>query len=390
MSTRAGTYISANSDGESYGVFHPKDLPPDPPLELTPEDQDLADKATLSLGRLDGLSLVLPSTALFLYMYVRKEALLSSQIEGTQSSFSELLLSEDDAAPGVPMDDVQEVSNYVAAMQHGLSRLKDIPLSLRLFREIHERLLQGGRGSRLTPGEFRSTQNWIGGSRPGNALFVPPPPNEVIPRLGALERFLHNDPVRTPVLIKAALAHAQFETIHPFLDGNGRLGRLLVTFLLCTEGVLSDPLLYLSLYFKRNRTRYYELLQKVRDEGAWEEWVRFFLEGVHLIASQGCLTAKQIIELFDNDRTQLQSQPHKGVSTGSLIQVHTAMQKKPILMASKAAELTDLSAPTARKCLEVLVELGMVNEITGKKRDKIYTYQEYLSILQEGTEPLKP
>jgi Fic family protein len=223
----------------------------------------------------------LPNTQLFIYLYVRKEAVLSSQIEGTQSSFTDLLLYENDEAPGVPLEDVEEVSSYVAAVNHGLKRLREgFPLSLRLIREIHEVLLSTGRGSDKTPGEFRRSQNWVGGSRPGNVLFVPPPPERVMECMSALEKFLHDDPVRMPALIKVALTHVQFESIHPFLDGNGRLGRLLITFLLCVEGALSQPILYLSLYFKSHRQDYYDLLQKVREEGDWESWGRFFLNSV--------------------------------------------------------------------------------------------------------------
>nr|WP_198027300.1 Fic family protein [Candidatus Paracaedibacter symbiosus] len=236
----------------------------------------LLDQANIALGRLDGMSMVLPDTSLFLYMYIRKEAVLSSQIEGTQSSLSDLLLFESQESPGVPLDDVTEVSCYVAAMNYGLVRLKELPLSLRLLREIHEKLMANGRGSLKLPGEFRSSQNWIGGSRPGNAQLVPTPPEYLIETLGAFEKFLHDENVKLPILIKAALAHVQFETIHPFLDGNGRLGRLLITFILCNEGILKQPLLYLSLYFKSNRQAYYDHLQSVRETGDWEAWIKFF------------------------------------------------------------------------------------------------------------------
>ncbi len=246
-----GDYILSTTMPETFLAFVPRPLPPVPPLQLDGNLYDLIERANRALGRLDGVTTLLPEPSLFLYFYVRKEALLSSQIEGTQSSFSDLLLYEIEEAPGVPLDDVQEVSRYVAALNHGLARLREgFPLSLRLIREIHQVLLSEGRGSERTPGEFRRTQNWVAGTRPGNALFVPPPPTEVMSCLGAMEKFLHDQPVRTPVLIKAALSHVQFETIHPFLDGNGRLGRLLITFLLCAEGALSEPLLYLSLYFK--------------------------------------------------------------------------------------------------------------------------------------------
>jgi Fic family protein len=277
----SGYYVPLSSvGGEHARAFIPKPLPPEPPLKLDLEIQRLVEKAMLAVGRLDGLATVLPEPAIFIYSYVRKEAVLSSQIEGTQSSLSDLLLFEKEGLAGVPLDDVREVSNYVAAMNYGLERLKDLPLSSRLLREIHKVLLAKGRGNEKEPGEFRRSQNWVGGSRPGNAVFVPPPPDQLGECFGALEKFLHNDPVKTPLLIKAALAHVQFETIHPFLDGNGRLGRLLITFLFCAEGALREPLLYLSLYFKQHRQQYYDLLQSVRLNGDWEAWLRFFLTGV--------------------------------------------------------------------------------------------------------------
>lgn len=383
--SRAGTYQSVTTGDETYRIFYPADLPPSPSLRLTGADHDLMDRANRALGRLDGLSAVLPSPTLFLYMYVRKEALLSSQIEGTQSSFSQLLLSETEDAPGIPTEDVREVSRYVDAMEYGLERLDSLPLSMRLIREIHGILLRDGRGATLTPGEFRRSQNWIGGTRPGTASFVPPPPDELPARLDALEKFLHNDPEPTPLLVKAALAHCQFETIHPFLDGNGRLGRLLVTFLLCSEGALSQPILYLSLYFKRNRDQYYRLLQRVRDEGVWEEWVRFFLEGVLLVSEQATDTAKRILALFDKDRVRIQNLKSK---VGSLLRVHEAMQVAPLLRVPKAVQLTGLSEPTVRSCFNILIEQDIARETSGKKRDRLYVYDPYLKILEEGTEPL--
>ena len=282
--------MTNSNSPESFKPFIPKPLPPEPPLNLSGEHYTLLDKAMLSLGRLDGLTWQLPQdvVSLYTYFYVRKEAVLSSQIEGTQSSLSDLILYESSEVPGVPIDDVREVLQYVNAMNHGLKRLRldDFPLSLRLIREMHEVLLSSGRGSEKRPGEFRVSQNWIGGTRPGNAKYVPPPPNEVIPCLGALENFIHEKHLHMQVLIKAALIHVQFETIHPFLDGNGRLGRLLITLLLCSEGVLQEPLLYLSLYFKQHREVYYDLLQRVRTEGDWESWLHFFLTGVQETANQ--------------------------------------------------------------------------------------------------------
>jgi Fic family protein len=300
MKRTTGQWFRVGSGDDAYQAFVPAPLPPDPPLKLTAADHALIEKASRSLGKLDGMTSLLPDTSLFIYAYVRKEALMSSQIEGTQSSFSDLLLFESDQAPGVPLEDVREVSDYVAALDHGLERLRGgFPLSLRLLREIHGVLLRGGRGSDKTPGEFRRSQVWIGGSRPGNARFVPPPTNEIAACMGSLEKFLHGRPAQTPTLLKAALAHVQFETIHPFLDGNGRLGRLLITFLLCAEGALKEPILYLSLHFKARRQEYYDYLQRVRTRGDWEGWVRFFMEGVISTSDEAITTTRRILTLFE-------------------------------------------------------------------------------------------
>jgi len=283
---RLGNYIITSFGDEHVRAYVPRALPPKPALRLDVLLSRIED-ANRALGRLDGVTSILPDPSLFIYMYVRKEALFSSQIEGTQSSLSDLLLFESAEAPGVPLDDVEEVSSYVSAMNFGLDRLRGgFPLSLRLIREIHAVLLAKGRGSTKEPGEFRRTQNWIGGTRPGNAVFVPPPPDKLMECLDAFERFLHVQDRGLPTLIKAALAHVQFETIHPFLDGNGRLGRLLITFLLVAEGALQEPILYLSLFFKTHRQRYYDLLQKVREEGDWESWLDFFLDGVSQTSTQ--------------------------------------------------------------------------------------------------------
>ena len=374
-----GHYVPLPSAaGEKARAFIPNPLPPDPPLDLQPELQELVSQAMLSLGRLDGLATVLPDPALFIYSYVRKEAVLSSQIEGTQSSLDDLLLFENDATPGVPLDDVQEVSSYVAAMNHGLRRLKTLPLSLRLIKEIHGLLLSKGRGSRKEPGAFRRSQNWVGGSRPGNAIFVPPPPDHLLDGLGALERFLHNDPVRTPVLIKAALAHVQFETIHPFLDGNGRLGRLLITFLLCAEGALREPLLYLSLYFKQNRQQYYELLQSVRLTGDWETWLRFFLTGVAETAAQAADTARALMNLAAADEKRIQA---IGKAAGSALRVHRLLQAQPLISIVSAARQLNLTFPTVTTSLQHLQKLGIVRETTGGKYGRLYAYDQYLKLL---------
>ena len=363
--------------GEAYDAYVPRPLPPNPPLNLV-ELYPLLDQANIALGRLDGMSMVLPDAGLFLYMYVRKEAVLSSQIEGTQSSLSDLLLYETDASPGAPIDDVTEVSCYVSALNFGLERLKDLPLSLRLLREIHAKLMNTARGGDKTPGEFRRSQNWIGGSRPGNALFVPPPPDRLMETLDAFEKFLHDDRFNLPILIKAALAHVQFETIHPFLDGNGRLGRLLITFILCAEGVLKEPLLYLSLYLKINRQAYYDHLQSVRTNGDWEGWIKFFLTGVIEVANQATDTARLIINLFDKDRRLID---HSGKSTSTVLAIHRYLQSHPIATTTHIKQACNVSLPTVLRGLETLENLGVVKEVSGKERHKIFVYREYLDIL---------
>jgi len=366
---RLGSYISTTTAGETVKAFVPPALPPDPPLDLGGLYQHL-DRANQSLGRLDGLTTLLPDTRLFLYLYVRKEALLSSQIEGTKSSFSDLLLFENEAVPGVPIDDVEEVSNYVAAMQHGLRRIRGgFPLSLRLIRESHAILLRGGRGANKTPGEFRRSQNRIGGSRPGNAAFVPPPPEQMMECLDRFEHFLHDEKHKLPVLVAAGLIHVQFETIHPFLDGNGRLGRLLITLLLCAKGVLREPLLYLSLYFKTRRQRYYDLLQRVRTEGVWEEWVEFFLEGTETTARQAADTAVQILHLFEVDRKKIRAMGRKAASS---LAVHEYLQAHPLTKIGPAAKDLKLSIPTVTSALETLTKLKIAKESTGKRRDRLF------------------
>ena len=382
---RLGSYIKSSAvGGESYEAFVPPRLPPDPALDM--EDlYPLLDKASTALGRLDGMSMVLPDASLFLYMYVRKEAVLSSQIEGTQSSLSDLLLFENAATPGVPIDDVTEVSCYVAALNHGMQRLQELPLSLRLIREIHEKLMNNARGGHKQPGEFRKSQNWLGGTRPGNARFVPPPPEELKDCLADFETFLHDEKIKMPVLIKAALAHVQFETIHPFLDGNGRLGRLLITFILCSEGVLREPLLYLSLYFKANRQTYYDHLQSVRETGDWEAWIKFFLTGVIDTATQATETAQAIVELFKKDTTHIEK---SGKSTAAVLAVHTYLQHHPITNTASIRTATGLAQPTVMRSLRALEYLGIVNEVTGKERHKLFVYSDYLDILKKGTEPL--
>ena len=384
-----GEYMVCSAASDPFRAFIPKKLPPDPPLQLDPEVHDLLEKATLALGRLDGVTSLLPDSYLFTYFYVRKEAVLSSQIEGTQSTLEQLLLFENEQVPGVPaVDDIREVSSYVRAMQHGLTSIKSakgLPLSLRLLKEIHGILLADGRGSHRMPGEFRISQNWIGGTKPSNATFVGPPSELVMPCLAEFEEFLHDKGGRTPVLIKTALAHVQFETIHPFLDGNGRLGRLLITLLLCSEGALREPMLYLSLYFKTHRREYYEMLQAVREEGDWEGWLRFFLTGVLETAQQAVTAAQAILRLFDNDRRRIAS---LGRPANSALRVHEILQRRPILSATTAAKMLLLAEPTVRAAMKHLDKLQIVHEVTGKDRNRLYVYSDYMSILDEGTKPI--
>lgn len=382
MNKRVGLYSTQKASGESYKAYLPAKLPPEPPLELGLLYPYL-EKATHALAELNSLHKTIPNTTLFIYMYVRKEALLSSQIEGTQSSFSDLMLFEHHQKPDVSLDDVEEVSNYVKAITYGLERLKnDFPLSLRLLKEIHGILLSGGRGASQTPGEFRRSQNWIGGTRPGNALFVPPSIDHLSDCLSDFEKFLHDESL--PVLIKAGLAHVQFETIHPFLDGNGRLGRLLITLLLCANGMLDEPILYLSIYLKENRQTYYELLQAVRESGTWETWLEFFLIGVHQSAKQAIQTAAAINDLFAEDIEKI---AHLGRARFSCAQTLEYMQHLPQVTAPLLAKELKITTPTARSALNKLKSIGVLEEMTGKKRDKVYIYRKYLSILEQGAQP---
>jgi Fic family protein len=337
----------------------------------------LLQRASHALGRLDGASHTLDPEQL-LYMYVRKEAVLSSQIEGTQSTLADLLQYENADAPGVLLEDVREVSRYVNALQYGFERLHGgMPLSLRLIREIHG-ILMGGthRGGQGTPGEFRRSQNWIGGTRPGTARFVPPPPHEVPNAMGALEMFMHDESVAP--IIKAGLVHAQFETIHPFLDGNGRLGRLLITFLLCAQGALTQPFLYLSLYFKEHRDAYYDALQRVRSDGDWEGWMAFYLEGVYDTARQATSTAHDLLTLFSNDRARVLGLRK---ATASALRVYEHLQKRAVISVPKAVPVLNLTHPTVAAAIRRLEALGIVREITGKSYGRQYVYVRQLEIL---------
>lgn len=379
-----GHYVTISTVGETAQAFVPDPLPPNPCLDWMVELHSKFDQALLALGRLDSISTFLPDISLFLYMYVRKEAVLSSMIEGTQSSLSDLLLFELDMEPGVPLDDVREVSNYVAALDYGLKRLAEgFPLSLRLIKEMHNILLHKGRGSNQTPGEFRKTQNWIGGTRPGNAAFVPPPADKVMKCMGELELFLHDRPQPTPALLKAALAHVQFETIHPFLDGNGRLGRLLITLLLCEQKVLREPMLYLSLYFKTHRQYYYELLNGVRLSGDWEAWLNFFAEAVIVTATQAVDTARQLIDLANEDRDRISG---LGRAAASTLRVHRALLERPITSSGWLTDKTDITPATVNKCLRNLEHLEIVRELTSRSRNRLFSYSGILKIMNQGTE----
>ncbi len=369
---------------EHYRSFVPNPLPPRPPVRLDDALQRLLSQADQAIGRLDGMASVLPDVALFLYYYVRKEALVSSQIEGTQSTLSELLLFEADAVPGVPVDAVHEVSRYVAAIDLGVARMRSgEPLTMRLVRALHGELLAAGRGSEKAPGEYRTSQNWIGGSRPGNAAYVPPPPQEVVGCMADLEKYIHARADNTPALVRAALAHAQFETIHPFQDGNGRVGRLLITLMLMHEGVLRHPLLYLSLHFKRTRDTYYDLLQRVRTEGAWEQWVRYFLAGARDTAAAATQAADRLLEIREADRAAIQSAVR---SRPSVAVIHEALTRRPMTSAPSLARRTNLTHQTVMACLRALSALGIVREVTGRAYGRVYEYTRFLAVLSEGTE----
>jgi Fic family protein len=380
-----GRYVTSIAGSEEVRAFVPAPLPPVPALELIGGVRNSLDQGLLALGRLDGAAGTLPDAHLLLYTYVRKEAVLSSQIEGTQSTLDDLLAHELGEAPGVPIGDVTEVSRYVEAMTHGLQRLRNgFPLSNRLLREMHEILLATGRGAAMPPGEFRQSQNWIGGTRPGNAAFVPPPPQDVQHCMGELEKFLHSD---TPALVKAALAHLQFETIHPFLDGNGRIGRLLITLLLCHEGVLREPLLYSSLYFKQNRQRYYDELNGARESGDFERWLDFFATAIRVSAEQATTTGLRISAVFREDRNRVREM---GRQAPTILLVQEALQAKPLATIATLTQSTGFTTPTVTQALGELQKLGIVRETTGRARGRIFAYVRYLDALNAETEATTP
>jgi Fic family protein len=382
---RLGTYIKCNVVEESYQAFVPTTLPPKPPLDLTAL-QDLISNANQAIGKLDIVSEILPDSNLLLYYYVRKEAVLSSQIEGTQSSLSDLILYESDQPPSVPIHDVSEVSSYVKALEHGLKRTREgFPLSLRLIREMHAILLAKGRGNQAQIGEFRVSQNWIGGTRPGNAIYVPPPPEKLMECLDSFEKYLHLENRPYSSLIEAGLIHVQFETIHPFLDGNGRIGRLLITFFLILMGDLKEPYLYLSLYFKNNRSSYYEKLNAVRTTGDWEGWLEFFLTGVSETATQITQTSQAISKLFQQDEEKITSLKRASISAHK---IHGLLKQKAIINIADTASSLDISLPTARKTLKLLADIDIVKEIKGTGKTKLYVYHQLIELLEEGTNPI--
>ncbi len=377
-----GHFQTISTVGEKVRAFVPNELPPEPPIVWTSELEAHFAAANSALGRLAGIVTILPETRVFLYSYIRKEAVLSSQIEGTQSSLSDLLLFESDEAPGVPIDDVQEVSNYVAALEHGMRRLREgFPISSRLIRELHEILLSKGRGSQKQPGEFRKSQNWIGGTRPGNARFVPPPTEEVMPCISSLEKFLHEE--KTTTLLKAGLTHVQFETIHPFLDGNGRVGRLLISLLLSADGTLREPLLYLSLFFKRHRDLYYDLLNQVRETGDWEAWLAFFFEGVAVTGNQAFQMASSLLAVFKEDRERISQ---IGRAARSALEVHRFFQEHPVASIREAHKTLPISIPTLHAAAKQLVQLGILRELPSRGKAHVYSYDRYMEILnaEEG------
>lgn len=381
---RIGSHVSVTTSSEAFKAHVPPSLPPDPPLNMGALSK-LLEQAGIALGSLNTISSFLPDSELLLYMYIRKEAVLSSEIEGLQSSLSDLLRHEISKAQSMAINDVEEVSRYVSAMNLGLRELGKLPLSLCLIRKVHEELIRNTRGHGKDPGKFRRSQNWIGGTRPGNAIFVPPPHEKMMECLGDFEDFLHDDKLEIPTLIIAALAHVQFETIHPFLDGNGRLGRLLITFILCAKGVLKRPLLYLSLYFKANREEYYNKLQSVRETGDWESWVRFFLEGVIETSEQAVETAGHIMRVFKQDRDKITSHMQRGPG---ILMIHDYLKERPVATTTNILEKTELKRPTILRNLSILEDLGIVKEFTGNGRNKVFIYKEYIDILEKGLEPI--
>jgi Fic family protein len=375
-----GRYVKVSTAGEAFEAFVPMPLPPEPPVVWSAALLRRFDAALVALGRLDAVTALLPNAALLLYSFVRKEAVLSSQIEGTQSSLADLLLYEIDEQPGVPLDDAREVSRCVAALERGLKELRGgLPLCTRLLCEMHKVLLTHPGSQGKTPGEVRRSQVWIGGTRPGNAAFVPPPADAVRDGLAALERFINDEPEPVPPLLKAALVHVQFETIHPFLDGNGRIGRLLIVLQLVADGVLREPMLYPSLFFKTHRTLYYELLNEVRLRGDWERWLDFFAEGIEASAAQAVATANSLLALVNADRDRIAA--GLGRAAASALAVHQALQRQPIATSAALVKATRLTPATVNKSLAHLERIGIVGEVTNRQRGRVFSYRKYVEEL---------
>lgn len=377
-----GTYTPAIAGGVKCQAFIPNPLPPAPPLAIDNTLQQRLSDAQVALGRLDAISALLPTADLFLYSYIRKEAVMSSQIEGTQSSLNDLMLYEMEGVPGVPMDDVQEVSCYVSALTLGVQRIREgYPITIRLVRELHQALMTHGRGADKSPGDFRQNQVWLGAHRPDEAVFVPPPANRIAECWTEFERFINDLPETTEPVIKAALAHVQFETIHPFMDGNGRLGRLLIPLILVQANILKEPLLYLSVFFKKHRQTYYDRLQQVRLTGDWESWVRFFADAVATTANQAVQTAQQLNELLQRDKARLLQ---LGRLAGSATHILEALFRNPVINIATLRQHTGITPATIGKALDAMEQqLGMVREVTGQKRNRIYGYTEYITILNQ-------
>jgi Fic family protein len=384
ISERAGRYIVQSS---GYQAFYPAPLPPNPPIQLSGKLQQLLSEADRALGRLDGSITTLPNPELFVMMYVRKEAVLSSQIEGTQSSLQDLLRAEAKIFTSNMPKDVNEVINYVNAMNYGISRLATLPVSVRLICEIHKKLLENVRGSHATPGDLRRSQNWIGpsGCTINEATFVPPPPQIVPEALSEWEKFLHTQD-DMPLLIKIGLAHAQFETIHLFLDGNGRLGRLLITFLLTERGVLQKPVLYISHYFKRHRQEYYEYLQNIRDTGDWESWLAFFLNGITEVSNEAIHTAREILKLRENNRLTITEKMGRAAGSGHKLLEH--LFERPVVTVKEVRKITKTTYVAANNLVKRLVELNILAEQTGYARNRVFIYQPYISLFRDEEDGL--
>ena len=382
QANRSGQYVKQLT---GYKAFIPKPLPPDPSLTMSDELWTAISQGDRALARLDMTTEIVPDPDLFVSMYVRREAVLSSQIEGTQASLMDVLEYEAIAQEVGPDSDVVEVINYIRALRYGLSRLGELPVSMRLIKEIHEHLMRGVRGQEKSPGEFRRSQNWIGSTNCSlaNAQFVPPPPHEMIMALNDLERFIH-DKRPIPILIKLGLIHAQFETIHPFLDGNGRMGRLLITFLLCENGILKQPLLYLSHYFKKFRSEYYDRLQAVRARGDWEGWLAFFLEAVYQVSREASETARNVMRLRERDRNSIASKLGKGTARGLIL--HENLFKTPFTSIAGVKAMTGLSTSNAGTLVNKLVEIGILEELTGQQRNRAFVYREYLELFEDQGE----